>query len=221
MRAPPLPRLLLAACFALLPLSAAALPVTYNFTSGSVNVTATLFSPGPSTVLLNGSTSITVPLDGVSFTFDDTALSVSGFLFTSAGPISATLSPTVFGVSSISLTNLSMTPNGAITVGGGPTVFSLLLNAVDVNGSASTNAGPSAPFATLTTTGASGQITLGAGGTLQVTGITIGVINDPLGSGNFALLKGDFTFNGVPEPSAAVLLIVGAGAVTAARRSRR
>ena len=108
MRAPRLP-LLLAACLGLLPLSAAALPVTYAFTSGSVTITATV-SGG----LVSGP--VTVPLTGISVTVDEGALTLNSIQLSMGSTGSVAISPTYLGFTSINIDFATLTASSGTLV---------------------------------------------------------------------------------------------------------
>jgi hypothetical protein len=220
---PRLNRWILAALVALLPLGAAAAPITYGLTSGTLTVTATLL---PSTgILLDGSPSASVALTGTSFTFDvdlvplagsDDAISDFEFVTAPSGPFA--LSPSVDGVTSISFSALTVTGDiGFTSSSDGTNPYTFTMGPILVTGTATTNLGGPDPISIMTPS-ASGSISVGTD-VISVFGITIGAL--PTTSGTL-LLKGDFVFHGstpsVPEPGAATLVILGAFAIIAARR---
>ena len=221
MRAPRVARLLLAVAFVLVPLSATATPVTYNFTSGTLTVSALLLPS--TTVLLNGSSSASTALTGTSFTFD-TALvplagndmSISAFAFVTSPTGVLVLTPAVGPVTQVSFGALTIT-TGPLFVssatGTGPYNFSM--GPIKVTGSAATNLGPTT--INVSTPSATGSINLGTN-TISLQGITIGVVTT---AGGTLLVKGDFVFHGVPEPGTVALLAVGAIALTGTLRRRR
>jgi hypothetical protein len=226
MRAPRLP-LLLAACLGLLPLSAAALPVTYNFTSGSVTITATV-SGG----LVSGP--VTVPLTGISVTVDEGALTLNSIQLSMGSTGSVAISPTYLGFTSINIDFATLTASsGTLTLvdAGPPAEYSYFITNVTVSGQfdavnvVPANSLTDAYFGFVNPS-ASGTVFVDAvNGTLDLDGITLGTL-DPDGPGGAdpLVLKGDFFFSGeVPEPGVALLLGAAASAivVSAQRRGRR
>lgn len=226
MRARRVFRLLLAALFLWLPLSATATPVTYNFTAGQITVTATLLPTlgPPQTILLNGQPSVTVGLTGTSVTFDTAvvpgnALPAFSLVTSPAGPL--TLTPALGLISTVSFTALTIVPGtlySSSVVGTNPYNFNA--GPILVSGSITTNLGGPAAFS-ITTPTATGQVNLSVNNsinTLDLNGISIwsGTI---AGLGTL-LVKGDVQFNGVPEPGLAVLM-AGVAALLAARTRRQ
>jgi hypothetical protein len=220
MRAPRVTRLLLAAALVLLPVSASALPVAYSFTSGTLTVSALLLPS--TTVLLNGSPSVSAALTGTSFTFD-TALvplagndmSISAFTFVTSPTGVLSLTPSVGSVTQISFGALTITAGGGfVSSASGTGPYNFTMGPIAVTGSATTNLGPSA--VNVSTPSANGSINLGTN-TISLQGITIGAITT---TGGTLLVKGDFVFHGVPEPGAALLVAFGAVAFAGLRRRR-
>jgi len=210
---------LLAGLLAVAPTRAAqAVPVTYFFTGGSANVTATF---GGSTIGL-----ATIPLTGTQVTFDTAPASVVSFSFDAAGPNAIPLTGILTGTS-ITLSNVQIAPGVPyinFSVTGGPSVFDYTVGMVDVSGTASLSGlinTPAAPFS-FSNPSLSGQISLG-NGTLSLTGITLGVLNLPAAgpfSGGAVTIKADLVFTGiVPEPGTAALF--GTGLLGLAARGRR
>jgi hypothetical protein len=227
MRAPRLPRLLLAACFSLLPLSASALPVTYYFANGSVTITATV-SGG----LVSGP--VTVALTGVSVTVDEGALTLDSIQLSMGSTGSVAISPTYLGFTSINIDFASLSATGGsltLVDAGPPAEYSYSIANVSVSGQFdAVNMVPASslmdsPFGFVNPS-ASGTVFVDAvNGTLDLDGITLGTL-DPDGPGGAEplVIKGDFFFSGeVPEPGTSLLLGMGVSAlvVFVQRRGRR
>ena len=225
MRAPRLLRPLLLAASVLLPLSASALPVTYTFNSGSVTVTATVgggLVAGP----------VSQSLTGVAVTVDEGALTLNSINFTIGSTGSIAIAPPYLGFTSINIDFASLTAiNGTLTPvdPGPPAEYSYSISNVSVSGQFDAvnlipaNSITDAPFGFVNPS-ASGTIFVDPGsGTLDMDGITLGVI-DPDGPGGVdpLVLKADFFFSGmeVPEPAAASLVGVGALALWSVLRRR-
>jgi hypothetical protein len=226
MLSPRLPRLVLAACLGLLPLSASALPVTYFFTSGSVTITATV-SGG----LVSGP--VTVPLTGISVTVNEGALTLDSIQLSMGSSGSVAISPTYLGFTSINIDFATLTATGGtltLVDAGPPAEYSYAISNVNVSGQfdavnlVPANSLTDAYFGFMNPS-ASGTVFVDTlNGTLDLDGITLGTL-DPDGPGGAEplVLKGDFFFSGeVPEPGVALLLGVGSSALVFSRcRGRR
>ncbi len=214
--------LLLVGLLTLIPTGAAqALPTTFFFTGGSATVSATFDQDS-----IGGGT---IPLDGTQVTFDSAVPEVVSFSFDSTGPHAVPLTGILTGTT-ITLSDLQIAPGVSFTnfsVMGGPTTFNYTVGPVDVTGTAALSGvitSPAAPFS-FSNPALSGQIQLGAGGTLSLNGITLGVLAlpalDSFPGGNVTI-KADLTFTGlVPEPGTALLLGAGIVAMGAAGRRNR
>lgn len=217
MGAPRLPRLLLAACVSLLPLSASALPVTYYFTSGSVTITATV-SGG----LVSGP--VSVPLTGISVTVDEGALTLDSIQLSMGSTGSVAISPSYLGFTSINIDFASLSATGgSLTLidSGPPAEYAYSIANVNVSGQFdAVNVVPANSLVDdyfgFMNPSASGSVFVDAvNGTLDLDGITLGTL-DPDGPGGAdpLVLKGDFFFSGeVPEPGVGLLLGTGAAAI--------
>lgn len=223
-----LPRLLagLVVSAALLGSAAAhAAPILYNFTSGSVTLTATTSF---------GTIGVgTVPLTGTQVTFDTgPPAGLTSFLFT-AGPVGPLPLAGIFSGVSVTLGSLSIAPGvGYSSTATGPSplpgTYNYTASNVAVSGVASlsglvtlppTAFGTSNPFL-------AGQVNVTGTGTLALNGITLGTLTIPpipaiFYPGGTATLKADVLFTGiVPEPGTALLLAAGLAGLVATRRGR-
>jgi len=187
----------------------------YNFTSGSITLSANL---GGTDLLPPGQQ---VPLTGTQVTFDGTSLNLTSFQFMDSGSTSAALSGLLTGTT-ITVSGLNIVPGtgyGALspTTGTDPYFFTV---------------GPVAASGTYALSGAitraatafaganpvlSGQITtsstMGGPDSLDLNGITLGIFNVTVsGVTQKVTLKGDIVFNGVtPVPLPAGVWLLGSG----------
>jgi hypothetical protein len=200
-------------------------PVTYNFTSGQVTVTATT-DPGGAVVL----SSTVLPMDGVFVDFDAMTIDLSDLLLTIPNSGLLNLSAPYGGYDQIIIESADISPGlGYATLlgqddGGGN--FSFLAGPLDINGvySAfdSNNIEPDLVGMVVPFTDSSlisGSINIDTG-TLTLSGITLATLSGALfGESDDLSIKADIVFVGVPEPSTAALL--GLGLLGLGSRRRR
>jgi hypothetical protein len=208
--------------------AATASPVPYNFTSGSVTVSA---FAGTTSLIASGNV---ISLTGNQVTFDSAVPSVPSFSFAAAGPSTTTFNTGLPGVLSalsgdqLILSNVTVSPGSGYTSSGsgtGPnyavTLFNLTASGSYVlKNSTGTITLASGNF-TGNTASLTGQVLLGGSGNSQLAlnGISLGAITL---SGQTVLLKGDVLFNGVaPVPVPAGVWLLGAGIAGLSRFSRR
>jgi hypothetical protein len=223
--------LVAAAAVLMMATAASAVPTTYLFTSGSVQLSAINTTTGNS--VLEGPSVVTVPLGGTFVVFDPD-LGANGTIldlqFIPTGSFSLDLNPIEAELDSILVENAMLInapgiPDATAAVDGAGGFFLDSEMSGDVSGVfADTTPFPSTPFSSITS-GASGNLIL-SGDTLQLAllGIniaTFGTATNP-GSGEVEV-KADFFFVStvVPEPGTALLMGLGLAALAGSRSQRR
>lgn len=190
--------------------TANAAPVTYDFTSGFVTVSA--FQGSGTTDLLAAGTQI--QLSGGQVTFDSTALTLPSFQFLDNVPQTVTVIGGTFSGEHITVQSWNAVPDAiysssAFFSSSPPPVYDFTAGKIDASGMYSLS-GPIARGSTSfagTTNSLTGAVTLSGTDMIQLTGITLGVIN--LSGGQTITLKGDVVFEGatpVPLPASAWML---------------
>ena len=189
--------------------TANAAPVTYDFTSGFVTVSA--FQGSSNTDLLAPGTEI--QLTGGQVTFDSTALKLPSFQFLDNTPQIVTVISGAFTWEHITVQSWSAVPDAtysssAFLSSSPPPTYGFTAGKIDAAGMYSLT-GPVnqgiKPFAG-TTNSLTGQVTLGGTDMVQLTGITLGSFTV---NGQTITLKGDIVFEGatpVPLPASVWLL---------------
>lgn len=191
----------------------------YPIVSGSALVTATV-NGGP---VGTG----TILFDGSFIDFDPAQVSDIEITATSQGPYTLALPSGFPDYEEIVIDSLLIEPEtvgfASFVSGAGP--FSFTLINLQVNGSVTLtdtdNILPviSGPFPAIENSSLTGTITLGAGGTLTLSGIELAVLDI---DGNGPLppirLKADNMIQAIPEPGTVVLLALGLGALAARPR---
>jgi hypothetical protein len=190
--------------------AANAAPVTYDFTSGFVTVSA--FQGSGNTDLLSPGTEIN--LTGGQVTFNSTALTLPSFQFLDNTPQTVTVVASgLFNGEQITVQSWNAAPDAsylssAFLSSTPPPTYGFTAGKIDASGMFSL-AGPvnqtSKPFAG-TTNSLTGQVTLGGTDMIQLTGITLGSF---VVDGQTITLKGDIVFEGatpVPLPASIWLL---------------
>ncbi|MDJ0787496.1 MAG: PEP-CTERM sorting domain-containing protein [Myxococcota bacterium] len=215
----------------LMPLGASAGTI-YNFTSGSAVVSADIVSISGSTpVLLNGSPTVSVDLIGDFVEFDDTLGVLNDFLIQLDDTGILNLSPSVFGYVSAELNGVELAPgtgyDGSTGVSGGPSNFTLTnVGPVSVTGSLNATSGSpplppdivGLPIDVMPQPDLNGSISVD-GNMIELLGITLGAIANPLNPGELLVFKGDIVFNAaVPEPAIPLLLATALSALVLRRR---
>lgn len=189
-----------------------AAPVTYDFTSGFVTLSADVTNSGVTTDLLPAGTQI--KLTGGQLTFDATALTLPSFQFLDNAPTTVALNTMgpLLG-EKITLASLIVGPSAtysssAFLSSSPPPTFGFSAGEIDGSGIYSLS-GPVARGNTAfagTNNSLSGQITLGGADMIQLTGITLGSF---MMGGTSVTLKGDIVFEGatpVPLPASVWML---------------
>lgn len=204
--------------------SAQASPIVYNHFSGQVTVTASVSGvdiAGPVVIATNGS----------FVTLDEGALALSSIQLSAGSSGAIPIGGGGYaGYTSITIDFASLSATGgtlALFDAGPPAGYTYSIANVAISGQFdAVNTNPflsltNAPFGFLNPS-ASGSLYVDTGVAIALDGITLGSI-DPDGPGGLApiVLKGDFLFNGVPEPGTALLLGLGLVGVGTRRRSAR
>jgi hypothetical protein len=192
--------------------TANAAPVTYDFTSGFVTVSA--FQGSGNTDLLAAGTEL--QLTGGQVTFNSTALTLPSFQFLDNTPQTVSVINGTFAGEQITVQSWNAVPDAsysssAFLSSAPPPTYGFTAGKIDASGMYSLS-GPlltqgSTPFAG-TTNSLTGQVTLSGTDIIQLTGITLGVVN--LSNGQTITLKGDIVFEGAtPVPLPAPVWMLG------------
>ena len=186
-----------------------AAPVTYDFTSGYVTLSAVV---GNTDYLPAGQE---IPLTGTSVTFDSSAMQLSSFQFADAGPTTVDLVGALAGID-VTLSGLVVKPDATYSstvTGSNP--YNFTAGSIDASGmySLSGLVTRSATSFSKTNPSLTGQIQTGGGASgtdsLQLTGITLGTFS---ADGKTVTLTGDIVFEGTqPVPLPAAVWLFGSG----------
>lgn len=204
---------------------AAAAPMTYHFTSGTVTLRAIL-DDGNVTSVLSGPSPVSVLLGGTSVTFDpDGGIngSLIDFELVPASVLNLDLDESLVGLDTISVLNARLVNDTSTQSFVSPTgeFFVNTIMTGDVSGFLSGGA----PFGPESVTSLDSEVTgsLGIAGdsiTFNLAGINIARFAQLPGPGPDVLVKADFSFVGVvPEPGTALLIGLGLAGLSASRRA--
>ena len=205
---------------------AAAAPITYNFTGGTITVSAETTSGA--TVLA----ATQVALDGVFVTFDSATIDLVDFKFTVPTTGVLSLSGAYGPYDQFVIESAMLQPGSpystvsGMDLGGGS--YSFAAGFVDIDGvySASHTSGSPLPISNVSVPFTDDSFISGfinvTTGDLQLTGITLAILPGSLFSETEDLIvKADIVFTGaLPEPGTTVFLGAGLVAAAAYRRNR-
>lgn len=204
---------------------AQAAPITFFFTAGSADVTATTSVSG--TVVVD----TTIDLDGVFVTFDDAIPEVVDFSITAPQSSSITMTNPYGGFDTFVIESAIITPGTGFTnisvTSGGPDIWNFLIAPVDIAGEYSASHTSGIPPAVMNLpvpftdpSALSGTINTDAM-TFELLGITLAELDGSnFGETEDLIIKADITWSGVvPEPGTATLLGCGLAGLAARRRA--